>query len=64
MQGTPGLSFGKPEDKLGWNAQPTCAVVMDNVRVSVHDRLGEEGAGFKIAMNARTHVICLRKCNL
>lgn len=52
LQGTAGLSFGKPEEKLGWNAQPTCSVIMDDVRVSAADRLGEEGTGFNIAMNA------------
>lgn len=49
---TSGLSFGKAEDKLGWNAQPTCAVMMDNVRVPAANLLGELGKGFNIAMNA------------
>ena len=57
FQGTPGLTFGKAEDKMGWNAQPTCAVMMDNVRVPVVNLLGEEGKGFKVAMNACN---CLR----
>jgi alkylation response protein AidB-like acyl-CoA dehydrogenase len=48
--GTPGLSFGKQENKLGWNSQPTAAVVFENCRVPVVNRLGEEGDGFKIAM--------------
>jgi alkylation response protein AidB-like acyl-CoA dehydrogenase len=48
--GTPGLSFGKPENKLGWNSQPTAAVIFEDCRVPVANRLGEEGAGFKIAM--------------
>ena len=46
----PGLSFGANERKMGWNAQPTRAVVFENVRVPVANRLGEEGVGFKIAM--------------
>nr|WP_226576555.1 isobutyryl-CoA dehydrogenase [Acuticoccus sediminis] len=46
----PGLSFGANERKMGWNAQPTRAVVLDGVRVPAANRLGEEGAGFKIAM--------------
>lgn len=46
----PGLSFGANERKMGWNAQPTRAVMFENVRVPVANRLGEEGAGFKIAM--------------
>ena len=36
---------------MGWNAQPTCAVIFENARVPVANRLGEEGAGFKIAMS-------------
>jgi alkylation response protein AidB-like acyl-CoA dehydrogenase len=46
----PGISFGAEERKMGWNAQPTRAVSFDNVRVPVTDRLGAEGAGFRIAM--------------
>jgi alkylation response protein AidB-like acyl-CoA dehydrogenase len=46
----PGLSFGADERKMGWNAQPTRAVTFTDVRVPVANRLGEEGAGFKIAM--------------
>lgn len=49
-KGTPGLSFGKKERKLGWNSQPTAMVVFENCRVPVANRLGEEGDGFKIAM--------------
>jgi alkylation response protein AidB-like acyl-CoA dehydrogenase len=48
--GTPGLSFGKQEQKLGWNSQPTCAVMFENCKVPVANRLGPEGHGFKIAM--------------
>ncbi len=48
--GTPGLSFGKKERKLGWNTQPTAMVVFDNCRVPVANRLGAEGEGFSIAM--------------
>jgi alkylation response protein AidB-like acyl-CoA dehydrogenase len=47
---TPGLSFGANERKMGWNAQPTRAVIFDNARVPVANRLGDEGAGFRIAM--------------
>lgn len=46
----PGLSFGGNERKMGWNAQPTRAVIFENVRVPVANRLGDEGIGFKIAM--------------
>jgi alkylation response protein AidB-like acyl-CoA dehydrogenase len=48
--GTPGLSFGKQEQKLGWNSQPTAAVIFENCKVPVANRLGPEGHGFKIAM--------------
>lgn len=47
---TPGLSFGAEEKKMGWNAQPTRAVILENARVPVANRLGPEGAGFRIAM--------------
>jgi alkylation response protein AidB-like acyl-CoA dehydrogenase len=49
-KGTPGLSFGKKEKKLGWNSQPTAAVIFENCRVPVANRIGAEGEGFKIAM--------------
>jgi alkylation response protein AidB-like acyl-CoA dehydrogenase len=45
-----GITYGKKEDKMGWNAQPTRMVTFDNVRVPVGNRLGEEGQGFAIAM--------------
>lgn len=49
-KGTPGLSFGKPEEKMGWCSQPTTAVMFDNCKVPVTNLLGKEGDGFKIAM--------------
>jgi alkylation response protein AidB-like acyl-CoA dehydrogenase len=49
-KGTPGLSFGANERKMGWNAQPTRAVRFDNARVPVQHRLGAEGQGFRMAM--------------
>jgi len=48
--GTPGLSLGANERKMGWNAQPTRAVIFENARVPVENLLGDEGIGFKIAM--------------
>src|SRR5262245_9563999 len=48
--GTPGLSFGAPEKKLGWKSQPTAMVTFENCRVPVANRIGEEGQGFSIAM--------------
>jgi len=47
---TPGLSFGANEKKMGWNAQPTRAVIFDDCRIPLANLLGAEGAGFKIAM--------------
>ena len=49
-KGTPGLSFGKKERKLGWNTQPTAMVIFEDCRVPIANRLGAEGDGFKIAM--------------
>ena len=49
-KGTPGLSFGANEKKLGWKSQPTALVNFDNCRVPVANRVGEEGQGFSIAM--------------
>ncbi|MFJ1724266.1 MULTISPECIES: acyl-CoA dehydrogenase family protein [unclassified Streptomyces] len=47
----PGLSFGPDERKMGWNAQPTRQVVLDGVRLPADRLLGNEGDGFRIAMN-------------
>jgi alkylation response protein AidB-like acyl-CoA dehydrogenase len=49
-KGTPGLSFGANERKMGWNAQPTAQVNFDNCRVPVENRIGQEGEGFRFAM--------------
>jgi hypothetical protein len=49
-KGMPGLHFGKKERKLGWNSQPTAAVIFHDCRVPVENRLGAEGEGFRIAM--------------
>ena len=48
--GTPGLSFGAPEKKLGWNASPTAQVIFEDCRVPVANRVGAEGDGFRFAM--------------
>ena len=47
---TAGISLGANERKMGWNAQPTRAVIFQDARVPVENRLGDEGIGFKIAM--------------
>jgi alkylation response protein AidB-like acyl-CoA dehydrogenase len=49
-KGTPGLSFGTQEKKLGWKSQPTATVNFENCRVPVANRIGAEGQGFAIAM--------------
>ncbi len=48
--GTPGLSFGGLEDKMGWRAQPTAQVQFDDCAVPADNLLGEEGRGFAYAM--------------
>lgn len=45
-----GVTYGKPEEKLGWNAQPTRLISFEDVRVPVANLLGEEGQGFSFAM--------------
>jgi alkylation response protein AidB-like acyl-CoA dehydrogenase len=53
-KGTPGMSFGIDEIKMGWNAQPTAQVIFDAVRVPADAMLGGtdgQGHGFTIAMN-------------
>lgn len=53
-KGTPGLSFGANEEKMGWNAQPTAQVIFEGVRVPAESMLGGiegAGTGFGIAMN-------------
>ncbi|XP_067133668.1 isobutyryl-CoA dehydrogenase, mitochondrial-like [Centruroides vittatus] len=49
-KGTPGLSFGKKEKKVGWNSQPTRAVILEDCKIPVENRIGNEGEGFSIAM--------------
>lgn len=45
-----GIIYGKAEEKLGWNAQPTRQITFDNVKVPVENLLGNEGEGFAMAM--------------
>ena len=46
----PGIQYGKKEEKMGWNSQPTRTISFDNVRIPANHLLGREGEGFKIAM--------------
>lgn len=61
--GTPGLSTGNHEDKMGIRCSNTCDVVFDDCRISAENLIGKEGDGFKIAMQtldqARTWMGCL-----
>ncbi len=50
-RGTPGLSFGTPERKMGWNAQPTAQVILEDVHVPAENLIGGEGRGFRMAMS-------------
>ena len=50
-EGTPGLLFGKPEEKIGMRGSLTADVIFENCRLPQENRLGEEGEGWKIAMN-------------
>ena len=50
QDGTPGLSFGALEDKMGWRSQATRQVQLDDCRVPAENLLGEEGHGFRYAM--------------
>jgi isobutyryl-CoA dehydrogenase len=50
---TPGVSFGKKEKKMGWNSQPTRAVILEDARIPAANMLGGdagEGNGFRVAM--------------
>jgi alkylation response protein AidB-like acyl-CoA dehydrogenase len=49
-KGTPGLSYGAQEKKMGWNAQPTAQVNFDDCRIPEANRIGAEGDGFRFAM--------------
>ncbi|AEC19593.1 acyl-CoA dehydrogenase [Pusillimonas sp. T7-7] len=47
---TPGITYGRKEDKMGWNSQSTRPITFDNVEVPAENLLGQEGEGFKFAM--------------
>ncbi len=45
-----GITYGRKENKMGWNSQSTRPITFENVRIPLDHRLGEEGEGFKFAM--------------
>ena len=47
---TPGVSYGRNEEKMGWHSQPTRTITVDKARVPASYLLGSEGEGFRIAM--------------
>jgi len=47
---TPGISYGRKEEKMGWNSQSTRPISFENVEVPAENLLGEEGQGFVFAM--------------
>jgi len=46
----PGVTIGKHEKKMGIKASPTASIILEDVKIPVVDRLGNEGEGFKVAM--------------
>lgn len=49
---TPGLSFGKKEEKMGMRASPTVELILENARIPATNLIGHEGDGFRVAMSA------------
>lgn len=47
---TPGITYGRKEEKMGWNSQSTRPVVFDNAEIPAENLLGQEGQGFTFAM--------------
>ena len=45
-----GITYGRKEQKMGWNSQPTRTISFDNVMIPADHLMGELGEGFKIAM--------------
>src|SRR6202020_938477 len=54
-KGDPGVSFGKPEKKLGIKGSPTRTVIMEDTRIPVDRMIGAEGTGFKTALATLDH---------
>lgn len=47
---SPGITYGRKEEKMGWNSQPTRSITFEQVRIPAQNLLGSEGEGFKLAM--------------
>jgi alkylation response protein AidB-like acyl-CoA dehydrogenase len=55
MRDDPGISFGKPEKKMGIKGSPTCEVILQDCRIPADRLIGAEGEGFSIAMRTLDH---------
>ena len=55
MRDDPGVSFGKPEKKMGIKGSPTCEVILEGCRIPADRLIGAEGEGFSIAMRTLDH---------
>lgn len=53
--GTPGLTFGRTEQKMGIRGSKTREVILENVRIHRSQMIGEEGSGFSILMQSLNH---------
>jgi alkylation response protein AidB-like acyl-CoA dehydrogenase len=51
-KGTPGFSGSKKEDKMGWRSSPTWMLMLDGAELPETRRLGDEGVGFRIALES------------
>jgi len=47
-----GITYGRKEEKMGWNSQPTRGITFEGVRIPAANLLGSEGDGFRMAMKA------------
>ena len=45
-----GISYGRKEEKMGWNSEPTCTISFDSVRIPTYHLLSQESEGFRLAM--------------
>jgi alkylation response protein AidB-like acyl-CoA dehydrogenase len=50
VKGTPGFRFGRKENKMGIRASPTCELIFEECYIPLNNRLGEEGTGYKLAL--------------